>query len=198
MSAPDRSDVDHIAGLDADRKLAFEVARHHRHPLRVDALRHVDRRRARLHEQLVDSLVARREHAVAVAADIDDEHAHRDAELLHRVAELLLQFGRAAHHAVVFEGGEAAVGDELELIEQVLARRRPEHAEVGAYFSLNVCLTAGVRGAGRGGLRGRGLGLAAGLGAAGGAAGQRQERSRGGRLLQKITSVYQRSPSATP
>ena len=42
MSAPRAQRVEHVPGLDAQRQLAREVARHDRHPLRSAALRDVD------------------------------------------------------------------------------------------------------------------------------------------------------------
>lgn len=76
-----------------------------------------------------------------------DAHVH--AELLHGGGELILEGVVAAHHAVVFPGGEALVAGELELVEGVASGEVVEHAEVGGVVELELFL--GLGGVGHGG-----------------------------------------------
>ena len=150
-SAPARSVSIDVRRLHVDRQPPIEVARHDRHPLGVAALGDVDRRRARLDEVAGVLRLAAGEVGAVVAAGLDHEHAHRDAELGHQVAHLLLQLRGPAHHPVVLERREALVGHEAQLIERVLPRRVREHAEVRRVLQLERVLLAPrrTRGGGR-------------------------------------------------
>ena len=48
-----------------------------------------------------------------------DKHSHLDAQVDHRLGDLLLQLYWLTHHPVVFPGGEAVVGRKLELVDRI-------------------------------------------------------------------------------
>ena len=122
--------LDAVGGLVIHLNARRDVRRHDGAPLRTDALGDSEHAR-HVSAQPVLKLVGGVEDEVFFAkARVGDEHAHRHAKVAHRLAAALLVFDASAGHAVVFPGGEALVGREPELVNEVVARVVTEHAKM--------------------------------------------------------------------
>src|SRR5690606_20766598 len=97
--------------------------------------------------------LAGRQRRLPVVAGVDHEDAHRHAELVERAADGFLDVDRPLHQPVVLERGEAGVGHEPELIEEIPAGRMSEHPEMRRVLQAEPVLLhrgAGWRRLGRG------------------------------------------------
>ena len=122
--------LDDVGGLVVPLEAHVVPAGDDRRPLRVHALRDLDRGLPLGQDVRADLRLRRGERDVLEVAH-GHEDAHGQAEAGHLPRHPLLLRDGPPRHAVVLPGGEALVGAELELVHEVLARVVLEHAEVG-------------------------------------------------------------------
>ena len=79
-----------------------------------------------------------------IKTPISDEHAHLHVEVSKGLPNGLLLIGRTTGHTIIFPGGEALVGGELDLIDHVVPREGLEHSGVGGVAETEFWMPAGM------------------------------------------------------
>ncbi len=129
--------LDGVGVLVALAKAGLAVAEHHRHPGGVDALGHLDGRLQVGLEVVLKLLLSRDEGALAEGrAEVADEDAHAEAQALHGLGDTQLLLHGTIRHLVVLQAAKPLGSDELQLLDQIPARRVPEHPEVRGIVQL--------------------------------------------------------------